>query len=255
MTQDGDVGHGFERAEDMLGEPPDVGQASQRPPCADEGVVDAGGVAGDDVAKVFGVSACESCEVEQSVALGGFGPVDDAAHFVTVDEDVVEVQIAVDEARCPRPECCLGESAVPCHDIGGKDVVGDESAAFLVQAPSEFVEGPARPGRQRRVVQRPDRSTRCSPRGRRRCAGLAEMAERFAWQGGERERGWLAPQDLQRRDRHHRHCFDLDAGVRVIAVDLHEHIAHAKRRAFLVGDDRAFGAGRGFLDPSSMVDT
>ncbi len=109
-------------------------QASQRPPGADEVAVDVGAVAGDDVAKVLLVSEREAGEVEQRVALARLGPVDDAGDLVTVDEDVVDLQVAVDEHRCPRPERSLGELAVACDQVGGKDVVGDEPLAFAVEA-------------------------------------------------------------------------------------------------------------------------
>lgn len=51
----------------MLGQPADVSQASQRPPCVDEVAVDVGAVAGDDVAKVLLVSEREGGEVEERV--------------------------------------------------------------------------------------------------------------------------------------------------------------------------------------------
>ena len=63
----------------------------KRPPRPDEVAVDLGAVAGDDVAEVFRVSEGESGEVEQRVALGGFGPVDDTGDLVTVDEDVIDL--------------------------------------------------------------------------------------------------------------------------------------------------------------------
>jgi hypothetical protein len=113
---------------------------------------------------------------------------------------VVDLQVAVDEHRCPRPERSLGEPAVACDHVGGKDVVGDEPLAFAVEAPCELVEAPTGPWRQRRVVQRPGGGTRRGPRGRRRGRWLTEVAECRAWDGGERERGRLPPQDLRGRD-------------------------------------------------------
>jgi hypothetical protein len=54
----------------------------------------------------------EDGDVEERVALGRLGPVDDAGDLVTVDKDVVGLQVAVDERRRPRPEYSLGELAV-----------------------------------------------------------------------------------------------------------------------------------------------
>ena len=102
-SQHGDLGHLLERAEAVLDQPADVTQASQRPPRADEVAVEVGAVAGDDVVEVLRVSEREGGEVEERVALGPLGPVDDARDLVTGDEDVVDLQVAVDEHRCPRP--------------------------------------------------------------------------------------------------------------------------------------------------------
>src|SRR5258706_9859589 len=100
------------RAEAVLNQPADVGQASQRPPRADEVAVDVGAVAGDDIAKVLRVSEREGGEIEQRVALGYLGPVEHAGDLVTGDKDVVDLQVPVDEDRSPRPEGCLGEPPV-----------------------------------------------------------------------------------------------------------------------------------------------
>ena len=78
----------------MLGQPADVSEASQRPPCADEVAVDVGAVVGDDVAKVLLISEREDGDVEERVARGRLGPVDDAGDLVTVDEDVVDAWAA-----------------------------------------------------------------------------------------------------------------------------------------------------------------
>jgi hypothetical protein len=75
----------------VLGQAADVSEASQRPPCADEVAVDVGAVAGDDVAKVLLVSEREDGDVEERVALGRLGPVDDAGDLVIVDEDGVDL--------------------------------------------------------------------------------------------------------------------------------------------------------------------
>ena len=55
----------------VLGQPADVSQASQRPPCVDEVAVDVGAVAGDDVAEGgLLVPEREDGEVKDRVALG-----------------------------------------------------------------------------------------------------------------------------------------------------------------------------------------
>src|SRR6266581_8699992 len=144
-SQHGDLGELLGRAVAVLGQPADVSQASHRPPCADEVAVDVGAVAGDDVAKMLLMSEREDGDVEERVALGRLGPVDDTGDLVTVDEDVVDLQVAVDEHRCPRPERSLGELAVTCDQVGGKDVVGDEPLAFAVEARCELVDAPAGP--------------------------------------------------------------------------------------------------------------
>src|SRR5882757_4942637 len=211
-SQHGDLGELLGRAVAVPGQPADVSQAPQRPPCADEVAVDVGSVAGDYVAKMFLVSEREDGDVEERVALGRLGPVDDTGDLVTVDEDVVDLQVAVDEHRCPLPEGSLGELAVACDQAGGKDVVCDEPLAFAVEARCELAGAPAGPWRQRRVVQRPYCGTRRGPRGRRRGRWLAEVAECRPADGGEREHGRLAPQNLRSRDRRHGHRLDLDAG-------------------------------------------
>src|SRR5580698_3516331 len=128
----------------------------------------------------------EDGDVEERVAPGRLGPVDDAGDLVTVDEDVVDLQVTVDEHRCPRPERSLGELAVTRDQVCGKDAVGDEPLAFAVEARCEFAGAPAGPWRQRRVVQRPYCGTRRGPRGRRRGRRLAEVAECRPADGGER---------------------------------------------------------------------
>ena len=46
----------------------------------------------------------------------------------------------------------------------------------------------------------------------------------------------LPPQDFRSRDRSQSHRLDLDAGSRLVSVDLQEHVANVKGRAVLVGD-------------------
>ena len=183
------------------------------------------------------VSEREGGEVEESVALGRLGPVDDAGDLVTSDEDVVDLQVTVDEHRCPRPERSLGEPAIARDHLGRKDVVGDEPLALGVELGRELVDGPTGPWRQRRGVQRPNGGTGRSPRRRRRGRRLAEVTECRPRESGEREHGRLPPQDLRGRDRRHRHRLDLDVGTGLISVDLQEHVADAQSRALVMGDD------------------
>ena len=221
----------------MLDQPADRPQASQRPPRADHVEVDVGAVAGDDVAKVLLVSERQAGEVVQGIALARLGPVDHAGDLVTVDEHVGDLQVAVREHRCPRPERSLGNPPVVRDQVGGKDAVRDEPFAFAVEVRCDLVEAPAGPWRQRRVVQHPCGGTRRGPRRRQRGRRLAEAAECRPWEGGEREHGRLPPQDLRSRDRRHSHRLDLDVGARLISVDLQEHVADAQGRALVMGDD------------------
>src|SRR6266536_1659263 len=114
------------RVEAVLDQPADRPQASQRPPRTDHVEVDVGAVAGDDVAKVLLVSERQGSEVVQGIALGRLGPVDHAGDLVHVDEYVGDLQVAVREYRCPRPERSLGNPAVARDHVGGKDAVRDE---------------------------------------------------------------------------------------------------------------------------------
>ena len=109
-------GDSWDGAVAVLGQPADVSQASQRPPCADEVAVD----------------------VEERVAPGRLGPVDGTGDLVIVDEDVAGLQVAVDEHWCPRPERSLGVLGVAGDQAGGKDVAGDEPLAVAVQARCEL---------------------------------------------------------------------------------------------------------------------
>ena len=120
--------------------------------------------------------------------------------------------------------------------VGGKDAARDEPLAFAVEVRYGLVEVPAGPWR-RRVVHHPYGGTGRGPRRRRRGRRLAEAAEGRPWEGGEREDGRLAPQDLRSRDRRHSHRLDLDVGTQLVSVDLQEHVADAQGRALVVGDD------------------
>ena len=96
-------------------------------------------------------------EVEQGITLARLGPVDDAGDLVAVDEHVRDLQVAVREHRCPRPERGLGDLAVAADQVGGEDAVGHEPLALAVEIRRQLVEAPspAGPGRQRRIVQLP----------------------------------------------------------------------------------------------------
>ena len=94
-------------------------------------------------------------EVEQGVALARLGPVDHTGDLVAVDEHVGDLQVAVCEHRCPRPERSLGDLAVARDQVGGKDVVREQPLALAVELRCDLVEAPTGPGRQRRVVQPP----------------------------------------------------------------------------------------------------
>jgi hypothetical protein len=117
----------------VLGQPTDPQQAPQRPVRADHVEVDVGAVAGDDVPKVLLVSERQGGEVVRGVALARLRPVEHTGDLVTVDEHVGDLQVAVCEHRCPRPERSLGNLAVAHDQVGGKDVVRDEPLAFAVE--------------------------------------------------------------------------------------------------------------------------
>ena len=108
--------------------------------------VDVRAIAGDDVAEVLLVGERESGQVEQPVTLARLGPVEDAADLVTIDEDVGDLQVAVREHRCPRPERSFGEATLRSDHVGGKDVVGDKPLALAVEP------RPARRGSSRATV-------------------------------------------------------------------------------------------------------
>ena len=120
----------------------------------------------------------------------------------------------------------------------GRTPFVDEPLALVVELRRQLVEVfPAGPGRQRRVVQLPDGGTRRGPRRRGRGRRLAEAAECRPRDGGDREHGRLAPQDLRGRDRRQGHRLDLDVDARLIGVHLQEHVADAQGRALGMGDD------------------
>src|SRR5439155_1620093 len=82
-----------------------------------------------------------------------------AGDLVTVDEDVFDVQVAMREHRCPRPERRLSAAAVAADHVAGKNLISDEPVALADEPRCEFVDALSGPWRQRRVVQGPDGST------------------------------------------------------------------------------------------------
>ena len=65
------------------------------------------------------MSEGQAGEVVQGIAPGRLGPVDHAGDLVTVDEHVGDLQVAVHEHRCPRPQRGLGNPAVARDQVGG----------------------------------------------------------------------------------------------------------------------------------------
>ena len=159
-------------------------------------------------------SGCPSVRVARSKCASPWrrlGPVDDAGHTRRPSTKTW--------STCRSPwmntglhgrRASLGKPTVACDHVGGEDIVGDEPLALAGEVRRELVDGSAGPGRQRRVVKRPDGGTRRCPCGRRCVRRLAEVAEGRSPDRGECEHGRLAPQDLRGRDRHDRHRLDLD---------------------------------------------
>jgi hypothetical protein len=150
---------------------------------------------------------------------------------------VVDLQVAVDEHRCPRPERSLGNPAIARDHVSGEDAVRDEPLALVIEARRELDHALTGPWRQRSVVQHPDSCTRCSPRRRRRGRRLAEVAERRPGESGEREHGRFPPQHIRSRDRRQSHCLDLDLGARLISVNFKEQFTDTQGRTLVVGGD------------------
>src|SRR4051794_25159397 len=237
-AQDVDLAAGRRRVEPVLDQPADHGQAPQRPPPADHVAVDLGAVAGEDVVQVLLVPERQAGEIPEGVAAARLGPVDHAGdRVIAVDEDMRDLEVAVREHGRPRPKRGRGDLAVARHQVGGQDAVGDQPRAFAIELRLQLLTGAARPWRQRRVVQPPQRGTRRRPRRRRRGGRLAEAAQRRSRNGREREHGRLAPQDLGRRDRRQGDRLDLDVDTGPIGIDLQEYVADAQGRPRAVSDD------------------
>jgi hypothetical protein len=75
-------------------------------------------------------------------------PVDDADDLVTLDEHVVDLQVAVRENRCPGSQRRLGDQAVSVDHVGGNHAVRDEPPTFGVQVRSHLFLALAGPWRQ-----------------------------------------------------------------------------------------------------------
>ena len=176
-------------------------------------------------------------EVVQGIAPARLRPVEHAGDLVTVDEHVGDLQVAVREDRCPRPERGLGDLAVARDQVGGKDAAGDEPLAFLSRRDADS--SILRPGHG-------GSGASCSLRAAAPAAahaaddavdGSPRRPSAIPGEGGEREHGRLPPQDLRGRDRRHRHRLDLDVDARLIGVDLQEYVTDTERRALAMGDD------------------
>ena len=125
-------------------------------------------------------------QVIHRIAVAALGPVDDAAHLVTVHEHMNDLQVAVDEHRCPWPQRRLRDLSVAPDNVRGHDIVGDEPLTLRVEqrrkldtptgASGLLLTLTARPRRRRSVVQRADGGTRCNPRRRRRTRRLFKPA-------------------------------------------------------------------------------
>src|ERR1700709_1437775 len=95
----------------MLEQPADAEQASHRPPCPEYVEVDLAAVSVEELVKALLVSERQDSQVVQGVALAGLRPVQHATDFVIVNEDVVDLQVAVREDRRPFPKRSLGDAS------------------------------------------------------------------------------------------------------------------------------------------------
>ena len=117
----------------MLGQPASRHQTSQRPVRANHVHLDVAAIARDDIVEVLLVRERQRGEVVHCIALAALGPVDDATHLVTVDEDMDNLQVTVDEHRGERPQRRLGDPTIAPDYLGGHDIVGDEPLALRVE--------------------------------------------------------------------------------------------------------------------------
>ena len=75
----------------------------------------------------------ERREIERSVTGSRLGPVEQAGHRDTVDEHMLDVEVAVDEHRTPWAEHGSRTRAVALDRVGREDPVRDEPVALLVE--------------------------------------------------------------------------------------------------------------------------
>jgi hypothetical protein len=152
-----------------------------------------------------------------------------------VDDDVVDLQVAVDEHWCPRPERSLGVLGVTGDQAGGKDVVGDEPLAFAVQARCELAgaAGRAMVAAARRAASAGRHPPRPAPPATRQMARRGGPVP--SRQGGGREHRQLAPAGSAGPGRRHR--LGLDVGAPLIGVGLQEHVADGQGHGLAMGDD------------------
>jgi hypothetical protein len=61
------------------------------------------------------------------------GPFPDAARLVTVVQQMNDLQVAVDEHRCPWPQRRLRDLRIAPDNVGGHDIVGDEQPTLRVE--------------------------------------------------------------------------------------------------------------------------
>jgi hypothetical protein len=75
----------------------------------------------------------QSGEVIHRIALAALGPVPDAARPVTVVQHMNDLQVAVDEHRCPWPQRRLRDLRIAPDNVGGHDIVGDEQPTLRIE--------------------------------------------------------------------------------------------------------------------------
>ncbi len=99
-------------------------------------------MAGDNVGEVFLVSERQGGEVVQDITLASLEPVDEARNPIAVDEHVIDLQVAVREDRCPRPE---RDSATWRLRVTGRrqDAVRHKPLALATEIRRQLVEAPA----------------------------------------------------------------------------------------------------------------
>src|SRR5690606_9792708 len=156
---------------------------------------------------------------------------------VVLDEDVGDLQIAVDEYGPPRPQRPASDPPIALHHLGGERGVREQPLALPLELRLDLLQRPPGPRRERRLVE-PTEGASCRGPRRGRCLRRgAEHAQGRAGYRREGERRRLVPQHLGSRDRGELHRPDLPRGAPGIPVDLQEHPAHAQGRPLAVRDD------------------